>query len=114
MIVLPFAAPHLARDWPVIRKHAGMMVVFAFTGVSAYNTLAYYGLQYTSAINGLLLQSIGPLFVALWTFALFGDRLTWRQAPASRSRSPASSSSSAAAVSRSSSASASTAATSCF
>ena len=54
--------------------------MLALTGVSAYNTLAYYGLQYTTAINGLLLQSIGPLFVALWTFVLFGDRLTLRQA----------------------------------
>ena len=42
--------------------------------------MAYYGLQYTTAINGLLLQSVGPLFVAMWTFALFRDRLTWRQA----------------------------------
>ena len=57
-----------------------MMTLLAFTGFSAYNTMAYYGLQYTTAINGLLLQSIGPLFVALWTFALFGDRLTLRQA----------------------------------
>ena len=42
--------------------------------------MAYYGLQYTTAINGLLLQSVGPLFVAMWTFALFGERLTLRQA----------------------------------
>src|ERR1700690_3452382 len=80
LILLPFAAGHLRRDWPIIRKHAGMMTLLAFTGFSAYNTMAYYGLQYTTAINGLLLQSIGPLFVALWTFALYGDRLTWRQA----------------------------------
>ena len=80
LILLPFAAPHLVRDWPTIRKHAGLMTVLAFTGFSAYNTMAYYGLQYTSAINGLLLQSTGPLFVALWSFALFGDRLTPRQA----------------------------------
>jgi drug/metabolite transporter (DMT)-like permease len=80
LILLPFAAGHLRRDWPIIRKHAGMMTLLAFTGFSAYNTMAYYGLQYTTAINGLLLQSIGPLFVALWTFALFGDRLTLRQA----------------------------------
>ena len=57
-----------------------MMTLLAFTGFSVYNTMAYYGLQYTTAINGLLLQSIGPLFVALWTFVLFGDRLTLRQA----------------------------------
>jgi len=80
LILLPFAAGHLRHDWPIIRKHAGMMTLLAFTGFSAYNTMAYYGLQYTTAINGLLLQSIGPLFVALWTFALFGDRLTLRQA----------------------------------
>jgi drug/metabolite transporter (DMT)-like permease len=79
-ILLPFAARHLARDWPVIRKHAGVMTLLAFTGFSVYNTLAYYGLQYTTAINGLLLQSVAPLFVAMWTFVLFGDRLTLRQA----------------------------------
>ena len=44
-----------------------MMTLLALTGFSAYNTMAYYGLQYTTAINGLLLQSVGPLFVALWT-----------------------------------------------
>ena len=80
LILLPFAAGHLARDWPVIRKRAGFMAMLALIGFSAYNTMAYYGLQYTTAINGLLLQSIGPLFVALWTFVLFGDRLTLRQA----------------------------------
>jgi drug/metabolite transporter (DMT)-like permease len=80
LILLPFAAGLLRRDWPVIRKHLGVLTLLAATGFSAYNTMAYYGLQYTSAINGLLLQSFGPLCVALWTFALFGDRLTLRQA----------------------------------
>jgi drug/metabolite transporter (DMT)-like permease len=80
LILLPFAAPHLRRDWPAIRRHAGVMALLAFTGFAVYNTLAYYGLQYTTAINGLLLQSVAPLFVAMWTFALFGDRLSLRQA----------------------------------
>jgi drug/metabolite transporter (DMT)-like permease len=80
LILLPFAAKYLARDWPTIRQHAGRLTVLALTGFSAYNTMAYYGLQYTTAINGLLLQSAAPLFVALWTFVLFGERLTLRQA----------------------------------
>lgn len=80
LILLPFAAPYLIRDWPLIRRHFWILLVFAATGVSAYNTLAYWGLAYTSAINGLLLASTGPLFVALWTFALFRERLTARQA----------------------------------
>jgi drug/metabolite transporter (DMT)-like permease len=80
LVLLPFAALPLLRDWPTIRRHWIMMMVLALTGFSAFNTMAYYGLQYTTAINGLLLQSVGPLFVALWTFALFRDRLTPRQA----------------------------------
>src|SRR5271155_2186194 len=80
LILLPFAVRPLARDWPAIRGHWGLMTLLALTGFSAYNTMAYYGLQYTTAINGLLLQSIGPLFVAIWTFALFADRLKLRQA----------------------------------
>jgi drug/metabolite transporter (DMT)-like permease len=80
VVLLPFAARHLLRDWPAIRNNAGLLALLALTGFSAYNTMAYYGLQYTTAINGLLLQSVAPLFVAMWTFALFGDRLTLRQA----------------------------------
>jgi drug/metabolite transporter (DMT)-like permease len=80
LILLPFAAPHLVRDWPLIRKRAGLLALLALTGFSAYNTIAYYGLHFTTAINGLLLQSVTPLFVALWSFILFRDRLSLRQA----------------------------------
>ncbi len=80
VILLPFAARHLARDWPLIRRHAGLLTLLALTGFSAYNTMAYYGLHFTTAINGLLLQSVSPLFVALWSFVLFRDRLSLRQA----------------------------------
>jgi drug/metabolite transporter (DMT)-like permease len=57
-----------------------LLTVLALTGFSAYNTIAYYGLHFTTAINGLLLQSVTPLFVALWSFILFRDRLSLRQA----------------------------------
>jgi drug/metabolite transporter (DMT)-like permease len=79
LIILPFAWPYLRRDWPVIRKNMLLMTVLAITGTSAYNTMAYWGLQYTQAINALLTQSTAPLIIALWSFALFGDRLTLRQ-----------------------------------
>jgi drug/metabolite transporter (DMT)-like permease len=80
LILLPFASRHLLRDWPLIRRHLGLLMLLALTGFSAYNTMAYYGLHFTTAINGLLLQSVSPLFVALWSFVLFRDRLSARQA----------------------------------
>jgi drug/metabolite transporter (DMT)-like permease len=80
LILLPFAIRHLPRDWPLIRRHVGLLTLLALTGFAAYNTMAYYGLHFTTAINGLLLQSVSPLFVALWSFVLFRDRLSARQA----------------------------------
>jgi drug/metabolite transporter (DMT)-like permease len=55
------------------------MVVLSATGFALNNALSYWALQYTQALNALLIQSSGPLFVALWSLALFGVRLTAAQ-----------------------------------
>ena len=79
LIVLPLAWPHLRRDWPAIRGSLGLMLLLSLTGITIYNTLAYHGLEYTEAINGLLMQSATPLMIALWSLLLFRDRLTAAQ-----------------------------------
>lgn len=80
LVLLPFAWPHLQRDWPVIRAHLPLLLMLAFTGFAANNALSYWGLQHTQALNALLIQSSGPLFVALWSLVLFRIRLTRAQA----------------------------------
>lgn len=80
LITLPFAWPRLQDEWPVIRAHLPLLAFLSVTGLSGYAALAYLGLQSTQALNGLLIQSAGPLFVALWSLALFGIRITWPQA----------------------------------
>jgi drug/metabolite transporter (DMT)-like permease len=78
-MLLPFAWPHLARDWPVLRTRLPLMIGLSATGFAINNALSYGALQYTQALNALLIQSSGPLFVALWSLTLFGVRLTWAQ-----------------------------------
>jgi drug/metabolite transporter (DMT)-like permease len=80
LLILPFAWTHLARDWGMIRKHLGIMVFLSVTGIGIFNVLQYWALEYTQALNTLLLQSSGPLIVALWSFILLGVRLTLAQA----------------------------------
>jgi drug/metabolite transporter (DMT)-like permease len=77
--LLPFAWPHLRRDWPALRARLPLMVVLSATGFAINNALSYWALQYTQALNALLIQSSGPLFVALWSLLLFGVRLTLAQ-----------------------------------
>src|SRR5664279_1651001 len=80
LIILPFAWKHLKRDWGAIRSHLGIMIVLSITGIGAFNTLQYWSLEHTQALNTLLLQSAGPLFVAVWSLILLGVRLTLAQA----------------------------------
>jgi drug/metabolite transporter (DMT)-like permease len=80
VVLLPFAWTHVVRDWPAIRRHLVVLTLLALIGSAGYNIVAYLALHYTQAINSLLLQSVAPLFVALWSFALFRDRLTLVQA----------------------------------
>lgn len=76
LIALPFAWPQLRADAPVIRRHVWQLVLLAASGIACYNAMSYYGLQYTQAINGLLVQSMGPLLVGVWSLVLFHDRLS--------------------------------------
>jgi drug/metabolite transporter (DMT)-like permease len=80
LIILPFAWTHLVRDWAAIRAKPGLMILLSATGVGAFNTLQYWSLEHTQAINTLLLQPTAPVFVAMWSLLLLGVRLTLAQA----------------------------------
>lgn len=77
LILLPWAWRPLCRNWPLLRAHFGRMLLLALLGVSAFNTLAYLGLQHTTAINGLLLQSSMPLQIIALNWLLFRHRTGW-------------------------------------
>jgi drug/metabolite transporter (DMT)-like permease len=80
LLILPFAWHHMVRDWRAIRERLGIMIVLSVTGISAFNTLQYWALEHTQALNTLLLQSAAPLIVAVWSLMLLGVRLTPAQA----------------------------------
>ena len=79
LLVLPFAWPHLREEFGIVRRHLGLLTLMAFAGITAFNTMLYWSLQYTTAINATLMQSSGPLMIGLWSFVLFRDPLTRRQ-----------------------------------
>ena len=80
LIAFGFALGSLRRDWPVLLRHWKLMLVLALTGIATYNTFSYIGLNGTTALNVLLLQSAMPLIIIVWAFLLFGERPSLRQA----------------------------------
>ena len=79
LVLLPFVWTTLRNEMPTIRKNIGILSLLAATSIGAFNTLLYWSLQHTTAINATLMQSTGPLLIGLWSFALFREPLTRRQ-----------------------------------
>jgi drug/metabolite transporter (DMT)-like permease len=75
----PFALPQLAGKREAIRRHAGLLALLALAGVAVFQALIYHGLRSTTAVNGVLLNSSGPLFILLCAWVIDRRRATLRQ-----------------------------------
>ena len=74
LAVLPFALPHLRRDWPVLRRSWGWLLFYGAIGFAAFNACLYEGALFTTAINSSIEQASIPVFVLLGNFLFFGVR----------------------------------------
>lgn len=75
----PIALPLVAGKAALVRRHAGLLALLALTGVVLFQSFVYIGLRSTTAINGVLLNSSGPLFILLASWAIDRQGGTLRQ-----------------------------------
>ncbi len=76
LVILPFAYPHLKKDWPIIRKHFWFLFVLGVAGFAVFNNLMYLALNFTTAINVAIEQAAMPLIVFALNFLLFRTQVT--------------------------------------
>jgi drug/metabolite transporter (DMT)-like permease len=79
LALAPFALPRLRGKGAVIRRSAGLLVVLALLGVAMFQSLVYYGLKTTTAVNAVLLNSSFPAFMLLCSFAIEREQATRSQ-----------------------------------
>jgi drug/metabolite transporter (DMT)-like permease len=75
ILVTLMARRHLPADLAKLRKSWGIVLVLAFAGITCFNTLVYVGLQYTIAVNALLMQSLMPVMIVGLSFLLFKEKI---------------------------------------
>lgn len=79
LILLPFAAPELRRNWRVVRANWFTLALLGSLGATLFNAMIYVGLQYTAATNGVLFNSVTPILIMLMSWLVFRERLgTWQ------------------------------------
>jgi len=79
VVLAPVALPAIRGQGALIRRHAGILLLLAFTGVALFQSLVYLGLRSTLAVNAVLLNSSMPLFMLLCSWAIERERATPRQ-----------------------------------
>lgn len=75
VLLLPFAWPYLKRDFSKLRMSLNWVLLLGALGIGTFNTLLYTGLQTTTAVNGLLLQSMQPALILMLGVIVFGERV---------------------------------------
>jgi drug/metabolite transporter (DMT)-like permease len=75
-VMLPFAWTELRAQWPTIRREWRVVAWLGFWGTGLHNLFAYVGLQYTTATNGVMLNSAIPILIILLAWAVYRDTIT--------------------------------------
>jgi drug/metabolite transporter (DMT)-like permease len=78
-ILAPFALRHVRRDWPVILRHRRVLVGLGVVGIGLHNALAYLGLNYTTATNGVILNSFIPVMIVALSWIVLREPARPRQ-----------------------------------
>ncbi len=76
LILAPFAWPHVRREWPAVISNWKPMLLLGVVGVGTHNALAYLGLNYTTATNGLILNSFIPVMIITMSWIFLRERLS--------------------------------------
>lgn len=78
--MLPFALPSIRAHWPAVKRHWKTIAWLGFWGTGLHNAFAYVGLAYTTATNGVILNSAIPVMIIVCGWVVYRDTITRVQA----------------------------------
>ncbi len=73
VLVLAHGRVDWRREFKVLRGDPGIVVLLGILSFAVFNTFVYIGLQSTTSLNALLMQSAMPLMILLACYLLFAE-----------------------------------------
>lgn len=74
-VFAPFAWRPFVADWPKVRAQWKWIALLSLCGTGLYNGIGYVGIQYTTATNALLIQSVTPAIIPVLAFFILHERI---------------------------------------
>lgn len=75
LVLLPFAWPHLRRQWPLVRANMATLALAGFFGIALFAVVLFSGLQRTTAVNTGVISASEPLWIGLVAWIVLRERL---------------------------------------
>lgn len=79
LVLLPFAWHLIRRDRVLLRRHWKLLCLLGFLMPLMGAGITYVALNYTTAINGGVIQTSLPVLILLLAWIVLGDKTTGRQ-----------------------------------
>jgi drug/metabolite transporter (DMT)-like permease len=76
VLLLPYLILHYKNIFRVLKKEYIIVIVFAALGIAGFNTFLYYGLQTTTAMNALLINSSIPMIIIVLSAFILKTKIT--------------------------------------
>src|SRR5687767_14992574 len=80
VLLLPFVIGPMLRERETLRRNWKVIGTLSVLGVGAFNIFTYTGLKYTTATNGVLLNSVIPILIIAIGVVVLREPLRARQA----------------------------------
>ncbi len=78
LLLTPFALHRLIAEWPVVRAQPVRIITLGAIGTSTFSLLGYWGVQYTSSMNAVLMNAAAPVFTMMLTRLALAERASLR------------------------------------
>jgi len=76
LIFTPFVLKSIIKEKDIILKHLPKIIILSLLSISAFNSLAYISLQYTTALNATILNSFIPIFILIIVSLFFKEKIS--------------------------------------
>jgi drug/metabolite transporter (DMT)-like permease len=80
LILLPFSAGSLLKQKDLMLAHWKIIMVLGILGVTVFSSFIYMALHSTSVTNSVLVNATNPVFIVIFSWFVFKDRITLPQA----------------------------------
>lgn len=79
IILVPFVRQTWRRDWAGAAQRPWAIIMLALIGGASFGTLQFVALNFTSAINVAVMNSVAPAMIVLASVLIFNDRIRGMQ-----------------------------------